>query len=172
MGESDATPLMQELMTWLWDNNLDLWAAEQIILMGVGDANFGNRMLLTLRDRSNITGVLNFIEGSLRPVKSETDESLTAWYKNHSQIYVAADHDCWRVPELEKKVRKRRFGTVIKSDTNGLNQMLKRHLIEATSWIKEMVGDEEEDEEDDDEAKDVMKPTIVEYHTNGIAMEL
>lgn len=147
-GEVDTTPMMKDLMTWLWDNNLDLWTAEDIILMGVGDANFGIRILLTLRDiRPRVTGIVNFVMGNLRPVKSETDEGLTGWYKSHSQIYVGADHACWASAELEKKVKRKRFGTVIKSDVVGLNKMLKRHIGEATKWISEMVG-EDEDEDD------------------------
>jgi histone deacetylase 6 len=85
--ESALQAQVQELMCYLWDNYLQLSDAEDIFLLGVGNAYLGVKMLLINRDvKSRISGVVNFVNGSLRPVKSETDPDLSLWYKEHSRL--------------------------------------------------------------------------------------
>lgn len=91
--------------------------------------------------------MLNFVTGSLRPIKSETDDTLSTWYKAHSHVFVADDHACWINPDSLKKIRKKRFGTVLRSPVKGLNAMMKMHFDEATSWVAEMTGGDEEQDE-------------------------
>jgi histone deacetylase 6 len=81
------------------------------------------------------------VTGALRPIRSETDPTLSAWYKTHSQVYVAADHACWQDEEYAQRVRKNRFGRVKKSDVVGLNRMLKYHAKEARDWVLERLGE-------------------------------
>jgi histone deacetylase 6 len=62
---------------------------------------------------------------------------------------VAKDHACWSDPELEKKVTKKRFGGVKKSDQIGINNMMQRHAPEVQQWILNRVsqsGNSTEDE--------------------------
>jgi histone deacetylase 6 len=80
--------------------------------------------------------VLNFVSGSLFPVRSETDPSLAHWYKEHSRVYVAADHLCWEDELMQKKVRKSRFGAVVRSQERGLNRMMRAHFGDATEWVR------------------------------------
>lgn len=81
------------------------------------------------------------------------DDRLSAWYKENSRVFVAADHACWSDPELERKISKRRFGTVVRSKASGLNRMMQVHAEEAHEWILDRVtpsnesGDTTEDEE-------------------------
>lgn len=63
------------------------------------------------------------------------------WYKEHSRVYVAADHACWESQELTRKVQKRRFGTVIRSDVRGLNRMMKTHAEATQDWIMERLAE-------------------------------
>lgn len=91
--------------------------------------------------KEQISGVINFVTGNLRPVRSDTDESLSGWYKENSRVYVASDHACWNDHELTRKVNKRRFGTVVRSRAIGLNKMMKEHKEEAVAWIKERTGE-------------------------------
>lgn len=79
--------------------------------------------------------MVNFVTGNLRPVKSSIDEELSGWYKRNSLVYVASDHACWSDPDLTKKVNKKRFGGVRKSDQVGLNRMMQRHADEVHDWI-------------------------------------
>lgn len=83
--------------------------------------------------------MVNFVTGNLRPVKSDTDNELSSWYKENSRVYVAGDHACWSDPELTRKVNKRRFGTVVRSEMLGLNKMMQEHAEEAQDWVMRRV---------------------------------
>ncbi|KAI1433067.1 histone deacetylase [Xylaria sp. CBS 124048] len=129
---------IQELVCYLWDNYLQLYDAEDIFLLGVGDAYLGVKVLLTNREcKDRISGVVNYVTGNLRPVKSETDPDLSTWYKHNSLVFVASNHACWSDEELSKRVLKRRFGNVKKSTETGLNLMMETHATEAQQWILE-----------------------------------
>lgn len=98
-----------------------------------------------------ISGVVNFVTGNLRPVKSDIDTELSLWYKENSRVYVAGNHACWLDPDLTRKVNKRRFGTVVRSEKKDLNQMMQAHAHETWEWISERVtehdaGDTTEEE--------------------------
>ena len=97
-------------------------------------------------------------------MKSETDEGLSRWYKDHSLIYVGRDHACWerasgaggasgatgdgneegegggRGGELNRKVRKMRFGRCVRSEVDGrkgVKGMVDGYGDEAGEWIRE-----------------------------------
>ncbi|KAL8381002.1 hypothetical protein RB595_005345 [Gaeumannomyces hyphopodioides] len=133
---------VQEIVGYVWDNYLQLYDnVQDIILLGVGAAYLGIKTLLINRDcKSRITGVLSFVTGSLRPVKSDTDPDLSTWYKNNSRIYVGNAHACWQSEDLASKVKKRRFGSVLRSPHDGLNRMMKHHAEEARDWIQGRVA--------------------------------
>lgn len=101
--------------------------------------------------KDKISGVVNFVTGNLRPVKSDTDERLSGWYKESSRVYVAGDHACWSDSDLTRKVNKRRFGSVVRSKAIGLNRMMSEHAVEAQNWLLERIrgerGDTTEEEE-------------------------
>jgi len=92
--------------------------------------------------KSQISGVINFVNGNLRPVKSDVDQELSSWYKDNSRVYVASDHACWSDSELTRKVMKRRFGSVIRSEVNGLTRMMTKHSDDVHQWILERCHDE------------------------------
>lgn len=50
-------------------------------------------------------------------------------------MFVTDNHACWIDQKLEAKIKKRRFGTVIRSPELGLNAMMKRHFNEVTDFI-------------------------------------
>ncbi|KAL3963760.1 hypothetical protein ACCO45_000764 [Purpureocillium lilacinum] len=144
---------IQQLMCYLWDNFIGLYDADEIFLLGVGNAYLGVKVLLINRDcKSRISGIVNFATGNLRPVKSDIDADLSSWYKENSRVYVAGDHACWTDHDLTKKVHKRRFGTVVRSRMVGLNKMMQEHAEEAQDWIMSRVtpfsgGETTEDED-------------------------
>ncbi|PFH60143.1 hypothetical protein XA68_11385 [Ophiocordyceps unilateralis] len=127
---------IQQLVCYVWDNFLQPNRTEQIFLLGVGNAYLGVKLLLINRDcKLRISGVVNFVTGNLRPVKSDIDTDLSAWYKDNSRVYVSSDHACWSEIGLMRKVNKKRFGTVIRSEKLGLNKLMQEHAEEAQSWI-------------------------------------
>ncbi|KAI1210513.1 putative histone deacetylase A [Annulohypoxylon truncatum] len=131
---------IQELVCYIWDNYLQLYDWDQLFLVGVGNAYLGVKVLLTNRDcKDRITGVINFVTGNLRPVKSETDTELSSWYKQNSLVYVTNDHACWGDADLAKKVLKKRFGGVQRSPQVGLNRMMEAHATEVYQFIRDKV---------------------------------
>ncbi|KAI0556275.1 histone deacetylase [Xylaria curta] len=136
--EKSLQQQIQELVCFIWDNYLQLYGVEELFVLGVGNAYLGVKVLLTTREcKDRISGVVNFVTGNLRPVKSETDPDLSTWYKHNSLVFVAADHACWSDEDLAKKVHKRRFGGVKKSSETGLNRMMEAHASEVQTWIKD-----------------------------------
>lgn len=153
---------IKELICYLWDNYIQLYEnADEVFIMGVGYAYLGVKMLLLNRGecmvpaqamcnanctvveltdeptdcKIKLSGIVNFVTGSLRPIRSDTDERLSAWYKENSRVYVSTEHSCWTDPKLQGKVRKKRFGTVLQSPAVSLNGMMKEHAKEVQDWI-------------------------------------
>lgn len=90
------------------------------------------------------------MDGSLRPVKSDTDPGLSLWFKANSSVYLANNHACWTDADMMRKVHKRRFGNVHRSSVNGLTQMMNEHLEDVQKWITgriRVTGDTTEDED-------------------------
>ncbi|KAI1499437.1 histone deacetylase [Biscogniauxia marginata] len=139
---------IQELVCYIWDNYLQLYEVEDLFLLGVGNAYLGVKVLLTNRECKNrIAGVVNFVTGNLRPVKSETDQELSSWYKHNSLVYVATDHACWSDADLAKKVLKKRFGGVKRSSQVGLNRMMEAHAGDVQDFIRTRLSSSTEEEE-------------------------
>ncbi|CAK7568520.1 MAG: Histone deacetylase hda1 [Sporothrix epigloea] len=141
---------IQELICYIWDNYLQISeASPEIFLLGVGNAYLGVKVLLVHRDcKARINGVVNFVNGNLRAVKSDADPDLTQWYKTHSRVYVGSDHACWQTNEFIRKISKRRFGDVVRSPVTGLSSMLKEHKSDACQWILKRLPDASEAEDE------------------------
>lgn len=138
---------MKDLICYIWDNFIELYASNNIIIMGVGDAYLAIKQLLTSREcRPRIAGVLAFITGSLRPVKSETDAALSSWYKMNSELYVAGNHACWTDDDNIRKVRKQRFGKVVRSEEKNLGRMLQSHVPSAKEWMRRKFEEKSRDD--------------------------
>ncbi|KAI1803811.1 histone deacetylase [Daldinia bambusicola] len=143
---------IQELVCYIWDNYLQLYDVEDLFIVGVGNAYLGVKVLLTNRDCKNrISGVINFVTGNLRPVKSETDTELSSWYKQNSLVYVSNDHACWMDNDLAKKVLKKRFGGVHRSPEVGLNRMMEAHAKEVFEFIGERCSEDQSGNTTEDE---------------------
>lgn len=140
-GELTLSQQIKELMNYIWDNYVQLYDFEDLFLMGVGNAYLGVKLLLTERHcKDRIAGVVNFVVGNLRPVKSATDEYLSGWYKRNSLVYVTGDHACWSDPDLTKKVNKKRYGDVHRSQEVKLNHMMELHAPQVFEFITDRVS--------------------------------
>jgi len=162
-SESVLQTQTKDLLCYLWDNYLSLLPSSSLLLlMGVGDSYLGIKSLLTSRSsRSRIAGILCFVSGSLRPIKSETDPGLSSWYKEHSRIYVSPDHAVWSDEEAARKVRKNRYGKVVMSEVEGVRNMLDEYVREGTEWLGERMGERMDPDETEDEGEDVDGRLIV-----------
>lgn len=77
------------------------------------------------------------------------DSDLSMWFKDNSHIYVVSNHACWLDPDTNRKVAKRRYGTVVRSTEASLAGMLAAHLDETEKWILDRVAEPQADEDDD-----------------------
>ncbi|CZT10489.1 related to histone deacetylase A [Rhynchosporium graminicola] len=145
-SETKMAEQLRTLLCYLWDNYFELNPDASLTLMGIGDAYFGIKQLLISRPTTvnKVTGILCFVTGTLRPVKSETDPSLSKWYKANTLLYVSPDHACFADEASARRVRKERFGRVVEADIvvgkgDGVGKMLRRHESDSQSWIKKQV---------------------------------
>lgn len=92
---------------------------------------------------------MSFVTGEIYSVKSDSDEQLSAWYREHARLYVAHRHACWLQEDLKKRVAKRRFGDARRSTENELNEMMAVHAEEAQRWVLDKLEVEGETTEDD-----------------------
>ena len=93
---------------------------------------------------------MNFVTGNLRPVKSDVDQELSAWYRENSRVFVSNDHACWTDPDLTRKVSKRRFGAVIRSPVSGLGRIMRHHADDVQQWILGRSAEEHGDTTEED----------------------
>lgn len=117
--------------------------------------------------KSKIPGILSFVTGSLRPIKSETDIYLSSWYKSNSLIYVSPDHACWLDADSVKRVKKNRFGLVKMSEASGLGGMLQMYEDEGVKWASEKVREWEREHGESEDDVDELGDGRVEVGGNG-----
>ena len=100
-----------------------------------------------------VTGMVNFISGNrLKAVSDhgffQHGQSLSKWYRANSVNFVANNHLVWDIDGSKKPSK--RFGNLIRSPVNGLNDMLGQHQEEVQGFITRRVvrrDDETEEEE-------------------------
>lgn len=134
LSESDLSNISREVLCYIYDNYIEphspataLKPPTSLTILGVGHAHIGIRQLLISRDcRQIVTSILCFVNGSLKPVRSEMDLGLAAWYRNNSRIYINENHPVWDNDESVKSVHKMRYGDVFKAKgCNSINSMLR-----------------------------------------------
>ncbi|KAK2789579.1 Histone deacetylase hda1 [Emmonsiellopsis sp. PD_33] len=143
------TQMSDQLATYLWENYIEPNEATDIFFLGVGDAFSGlaNLLVTTERVHKEVSGVISFVaENRVRAVSSNTTTWLSKWYKDNSLVFVSKNHSVWAGPENSRKLSKR-YGRLIQSPNEGLNEMLRTHKEEVCAWMAEMVGEEEEGDE-------------------------
>ena len=119
-------------------------------LKGKGQLMFPQRLEEDFTKR--VTGMVNFIsENSLRAVSDhgffQHGQSLSKWYRAHSLNFVANHHLVWDI-EGSKKPSKR-FGNLVRSPVNGLNDMLGQHQEEVQGFIMRRVATRDDDNEEE-----------------------
>ncbi|KIV98406.1 hypothetical protein, variant 8 [Verruconis gallopava] len=125
---------MRECAMYLWENHIEPYDATDVFLMGVGDAAAAITYLLSHADdiQQRISWVFNFTcEHDLRAVQRAGDDYFADWYFKHSSCFVAHDHQAWS-PERTRRVR-RKYGNLIRSGSNDLNEI----LLEAKENVQE-----------------------------------
>ena len=99
-----------------------------------------------------VTGLINFIsENSLKAVSDhgffQHGQSLSKWYRAHSVNFVANNHLVWDIDGSKKPSK--RFGNLVRSPVNGLNDMLGQHQEEVQGFITGRIVRREYDMEEE-----------------------
>ena len=142
------------LLTYLWDNYIELSDATHVFLMGT---NIGHGAITGwIKGHEDIayesvTGAISFVKDvPLQSCKSATDDGLAVWYYRHSQVFVEHEHGFWNT-EVAKKPKKR-FGKVERSEKESITEMLIEHkdavfelLSSATADWKEPAAANDDD---------------------------
>lgn len=134
------------LLCYLWDNFISLSQADSIVLMGIGSSFPAIHQLLLNRDcKDKVACVIGFLneKTQLKVLRSHIDESLYNWYKNISKIWVDAANPAWDEGEMEKRIKKKRFGLVAKGGPGMLNSDRVRDSV--VQFVEGMVNDGEEE---------------------------
>jgi histone deacetylase 6 len=150
------------LLTYLWDNYIELNDATHVFLMGT---NTGHGAIINfMKDHEEsavqrITRAISFVEDvPLQSCKSATNEDMPRWYYEHSLVFVSEDHNFWS-SEYSRKI-KRRFGRMHRSPPGTISDMLSAHEDDVTGWIlRDTAGWQPPQDRDDDEAM-VVVPTL------------
>lgn len=138
-----------QLLTYLWDNYIELNDSSHVFLMGT---NTGHGAIIDFikaneeRAQERLTKAISFVEDvPLQSCKSNTNDQLQSWYYNRtSLVFVANEHAFWDSEFAGNKIRKR-FGRVYKSEAESISDMLVEHkdavtdalLRETKQWREE-----------------------------------
>ncbi|CAI6728616.1 AIF_HP2_G0044770.mRNA.1.CDS.1 [Saccharomyces cerevisiae] len=126
----------QEVLIYLWDNYIKYFpSVAKIAFIGIGDSYSGIVHLLGHRDTRAVTKtVINFLgDKQLKPLVPLVDETLSEWYFKNSLIFSNNSHQCWK--ENESRKPRKKFGRVLRCDTDGLNNIIEERFEEATDFI-------------------------------------
>lgn len=126
----------QEVLLYIWDNFVKYFPSlSKVVFVGIGDSYSGIVHLLGHRDtRTVVKAVINFVgRKQLKPLVPLVDESLGDWYFKNSLVFTDRNHPCW-VDNENKKPRKK-FGRVLRCESDGLNANMEERFDEATDFI-------------------------------------
>lgn len=126
----------QEVILYLWDNYVKYFPSlSKVAFVGVGDSYSGIVHLLGHRDtRSVVKAVINFVgRKQLKPLVPLVDESLADWYFKNSLVFSDRNHPCWG--DNENKKPRKKFGRVLRCESDGINNNMEERFDEATDFI-------------------------------------
>lgn len=138
----------QEVLLLLWDNFLKYFPdLNKITFIGFGDAQAGIIHLLGHRDtRSATKSVINFLgDKPLKSLVPLVDESLGDWYFKNSLVFTDKHHPFWA--DNETKRPRKKFGRVLRCDSDSIANLVNERFEEATDFILdnfEVWSDEED----------------------------
>ena len=154
------------LLTYLWDNYIELNESAQVFLMGT---NTGHGAIINFikaneeRVHEKLTAAISFVEDvPLQSCKSATNDLLATWYYTSSLVFVSPDHAFW-ASDLARKPKKR-FGKIHRSSQDTVRDMLMEHKQAVFDLLLDNTEDwrthRPQDEEDDVMDTGVVEPVI------------
>jgi histone deacetylase 6 len=135
---------------YLWDNYIQyFFKVQKLIFVGFGESYSGIVHLLGHREvRSKCKAAISFIDRvPLKPIVPLVDEAMTDWFFKNSLVFTSKNHSCWGLDGSETKKPRRRFGRVLKSDSDGLDNIVEERFEEATDFILDSIEEFESSED-------------------------
>ncbi|OAP64896.1 hypothetical protein AYL99_00868 [Fonsecaea erecta] len=130
----------EKLALYLWENYIEPYDFPWgIILMGAGNAFHAIAKLVSENPRvyPKLVGILCFISTQpIRPISNPSGHHwVSQWYRENSLVFISGRHSLWK---KEMKTSKR-YGRLIKSDGEVLNQIMILHRDEAYEWMVDKI---------------------------------
>ena len=79
-----------------------------------------------------VKGIINFVNGDLLPASDQVIYDKPKWYRQNSVNFVSHNHLAW---SIDKKKSTKRYGNLIQSPAQGLNDMLMTHKEQVQGYI-------------------------------------
>lgn len=127
----------QEALLYLWDNYIQYFNVSKINLIGFGEAYAGLVHLVGHRDtRPLVKSIIALIDRApLKQLVPLVDESMTDWFYKNSLVFTSKYHTCWGSSADETKRPRRKFGRVIRGDTDGIDELLRERFEEVQDFV-------------------------------------
>ncbi|KXL49010.1 hypothetical protein M433DRAFT_62748 [Acidomyces richmondensis BFW] len=155
-----------QLLTYLWENYIELNEATHVFLMGT---NTGHGAIINWikaneeRAQRALTKVISFVEDvPLQSCKSSTNDGLASWYYNASLVFVSQEHAFW-TSDFARKIRKR-FGRIFKSSEDSISEMLHKHRDQICGVMDEETEEWRSSQHVKDETDDMISDRMPPVH--------
>lgn len=131
-----------KLLTYLWENYIELNESTHVFLMGtnIGHAAITNFIKANEeRAQALITKTIHFVvDVPMQTCRSQTDDALQAWYYATSLVFMSQDHNFWATDHARKP--KKRFGRVFHSVDESISDMLEASKDAVTDMLLEQTA--------------------------------
>lgn len=169
IGSYNPNIFAQELLLYIWDNYLSYFnQLSKLVFVGFGEAYQSIVHLYAKRPSQEIKeivkGTVCFVNRSnLKPLVPVMDESMIDWFYQNSVIFTSCLNPCWigntssgshatkngplaSNTDSNGEVRRprRKFGRVIRADTDGLWEVITERFDEGCDFILDSIEDYEE----------------------------
>lgn len=133
-----GTVSSQDVLTYVWDNYLKFFQnLQKLAFIGIGDAYGGIVHLLGHRDtRAVVKCAISFVDKKpLKVMVPLIDETLGDWYYKNSLIFTSNTHSCWGSTSNENKKLRKKYGRVLRAESDGMVNIFDERFEEATDFI-------------------------------------
>ncbi|KAJ6593976.1 histone deacetylase complex protein [Mycena capillaripes] len=133
--------LRKDIVTYLWDNYVQLCSATTIILVGHGP---GCQFLIDLIDlratsvMKSVKGVVQVIGHGMLPRPPKNALDLRDWYRNNSFVALPANHPFWNPDTRGKEIKK--HGNLQKIDEEQSVKLVMKALPAIKTFVKSQLS--------------------------------
>ncbi|KAI5950875.1 HDA1 [Candida jiufengensis] len=137
----NQTIFAQEILLYIWDNYITFFnQLKNIVFVGFGDSYQSLVHLFSKRPSSEIKSLVKFTVAYinrtlLKPIVPVMDESMVDWFYQNSTIFTSCNNQCWSNVSEDLKRPRRKFGRVLKANSDGLFDVINEKFDEGVDNI-------------------------------------